>query len=184
MRVASAIVVACICLSAAACSGVKSRLPNDPSRMPEIVSDTRKPGSAGFIARLRSIGGSSATGSVSVEQRGDVFVLLVQISNVPPGTYALELHENGNCSSPNGFSAGRAWTPSGAKVAAAHFLPDFTANSEGNATMTARVRGARADGVLGRSVLIYAGGKIEPIRADVPNNAVACGVFEPAKALF
>ena len=39
------------------------------------------------------------------------------------------------------------------------------------------------DGVLGHSVLIYTGARVVDPQPDVPNNVVACGVFEPATAL-
>lgn len=114
-------------------------------------------------------------------------VVQLALNNVPPGYYAWSLHANGNCSSRNAFSAGAAWAPSGAKKPPVELLPEFLVNTESTATITVRVRDVRIDGdggISGRSVLIYQGGDIKPLKADVPNNVVACGVFEPARSLL
>jgi Cu/Zn superoxide dismutase len=173
----------------AGCSS--SRLPNDPRQFPEIAPE---PGAAqdvgrgiGYIARLRPMNGSAAAGSVSVGDRGGVMVIQLALNNVPPGYYAWALHASGNCSSRNGFSAGAAWAPSGAKKPPVELLPEFLVNTESTATVTVRVRDVRIDGdggINGRSVLIYQGGDIKPLKAEVPNNVVACGVFEPARSLL
>ena len=94
------------------------------------------------------------------------------------------LHANGNCSSPNGFSAGAPWSPPGWKESPTRLIPEVTANSSGNATMVARVRGVRLGDALKRSVLVYQGTTPQQPQPDVPNNVVACGVFEQATTLF
>ena len=33
---------------------------------------------------------------------------MIVVTNLLPGTYRIAIHERGNCSSPNGFSAGPA----------------------------------------------------------------------------
>ena len=40
-----------------------------------------------------------------------------------------------------------------------------------------------ANGVAGRSVMVYAGPNVAEVRPDVPNAAIACGVFEQAQPL-
>jgi hypothetical protein len=52
--------------------------------------------------------------------------------------------------------------------------------------MEIRVPGLHAkgvDGVAGRSVVLYAGPRITQARPDVPNQRIACGVFQPGKPL-
>lgn len=168
-----------------------SRLPNDPRQFPEVAAEPRGATDvgrgAGYMARLRPMNGSAATGSVAVGDRGGVMVVQLALSSLPPGFYAWSLHSTGNCSSRNGFSAGAPWAPSGAKRPPTELLPEFLVNTESGASVTARVRDVRIDGdggINGRSVLIYQGGGIQPIKAEVPNNVVACGVFEPARSLL
>jgi hypothetical protein len=40
-----------------------------------------------------------------------------------------------------------------------------------------------ADGLAGRSVIVYAGNQVTDALPDVPNNRAACGIFEPAQGL-
>jgi Cu/Zn superoxide dismutase len=139
--------------------------------------------SAGFVANLRGLG-SAVSGKVSVIDRGDGVTLLVSAVNLPPGGYSIAFHANGNCSSPNGYSAGPIiWPPPGARE---RTIPMFTNSLEGNAESQTHVSGIRTggeNGLAGRSVIIY-GGLISDAQPGVPNNRYACGVFEPASTLF
>lgn len=135
----------------------------------------------GQEADLRAIGGSAVSGKIRVLDRGDGAVVLVSMMNVPIGDFRIVVHADPNCSSPNGYSAGPAWAPAGRRPE--DLVPAQRANSEDRVEATVRVRGLHAngqDGVAGRSVVVYAGSKIEPIRTDVRNDAIACGVFHPA----
>jgi Cu/Zn superoxide dismutase len=141
----------------------------------------------GFDARLVSKN-STVTGIVRARESGDLLLVRVELVNAKGGTvYRAVFHDNGNCSSPNGFSAGAPWSPPGAKEPPARLIPDIYPNSSGNAILTARLRGVRlggADGLGKRSVLVYEGPDTAPPKPDVPNNVVACGVFVPATILF
>ena len=49
-----------------------------------------------------------------------------------------------------------------------------------------RISGLHAsgpNGVAGHSVVLYSGTRVQEIRPDVRNDAVACGVFEPTRLL-
>lgn len=139
----------------------------------------------GVEARLRGVG-SAAGGSVRVRESGDLLVVLVVLEGVRPGAYRVVFHENGNCSSPNGFSAGPAWAPPGAKDPATRLVPELNASTEGGGQLTARLRGVRMGdgGMLNRGVLVYEGSAATPPRPGVPNNVVACGVFVKSVSLF
>jgi Cu/Zn superoxide dismutase len=135
----------------------------------------------GQEADLRAVGGSAVFGKIRVLDRGDGAVVLVSLMNVPVGNFRIAFHADPNCSSPNGFSAGPAWAPAGRRPE--DLVPAQLANGEDRVEATLRVRGLHAngpDGVAGRSVIVYAGSKIEPIRPDERNDAIACGVFHPA----
>jgi len=141
----------------------------------------------GQVAVLRAIGGSAVSGKIRVIDRGDGASVLVSVINVPTRTYRLVFHERGNCTSPNGFSAGAPWAPAAAGRPAEDLLPVQYANAESIVESEARIRGLHAmgaDGVAGRSVMLYAGSVVTVPRPDVPNAAIACGVFETAQSLF
>jgi Cu/Zn superoxide dismutase len=138
----------------------------------------------GQEADLRGIGGSAVFGKIRVIDRGDGAVVLASLMNVPSGNFRIAFHADPNCSSPNGFSAGPTWAPAGRRPE--DLVPAQLANGEDRVEATVRVRGLHANGpggVAGRSVIVYAGSKIEPIRPDVRNDAIACGVFHPATPL-
>lgn len=137
-------------------------------------------------AVLRAIGGSAMSGKVRVIDRGDYASILISLLNVPQGAFRIAIHETPNCSSPNGFSAGRAWSPASSGKTPQELIPIQYGNIEQRIELELRIRGLHAngpDGVAGRSVVLYAGTRIDEIRPDVRNEAMACGVFEPTRLL-
>jgi Cu/Zn superoxide dismutase len=165
-------------LCVGACSSLRSG-----SDRPEAPSAPEKTDSLryGQEAEVRGIGGSAVSGKIRVIDRADGATVLISLMNVPIGDFRIAVHTDPNCSSPNGFSAGPAWAPAGRKPE--DLVPPERANSENYVEASLRVRGLHAsgaDGVAGRSVIVYAGSKIEPIRPGVRNDAIACGVFRPA----
>ena len=141
----------------------------------------------GQVAVLRAIGGSAVSGKVRVIDRGDGASVLVSVINIPTRAYRLVFHERGNCTSPNGFSAGAPWAPAMAGKPAEDLLPVQYANAESVVEAESRIRRLHAmgpDGVAGRSVMLYAGRAVTVPRPDVPNAAIACGVFETARSIF
>ena len=142
-----------------------------------------KPG-LGQVAILRAIGGSAVNGRVRVVDQGDGAVVTVAAFNLPIGEVRIAIHQNPNCTSPNGFSAGPAWAPPDSSRKAAELVPTLHANSSGTAQASVKVAGLRAtgvNGVAGHSVVVYAGSRVTEARPDVPNERIACGVFEPVK---
>jgi Cu/Zn superoxide dismutase len=145
----------------------------------------RPPAPAGMVARLRSLD-SAVSGKARVLDSGDGATLLLSMINVPEGSYRVALHERGNCSSPNGFSAGPVWAPPGAARDPRDLVGPLTTNREGTAEASMHLRGVRTtgpNGVAGHSIVVYAGLEVTEARPDVPNNMIACGVFEPAQTL-
>jgi Cu/Zn superoxide dismutase len=138
--------------------------------------------SYGELASLRAVGGSAVFGKIRIIDRGDYASMLLSLMNVPPGEFRIALHETPNCSSSNAFSAGPAWAPAGKSPL--DLVPVQRAGSEDRVESSLRVAGLHAlgaNGVAGRSVVVYAGPKVTEARPGVPNEAIACGVFEPAK---
>lgn len=140
----------------------------------------------GLVAHLRGMG-SAATGAVYIFDARDGVQVQLSLANLLPGTYRIALHE-GNCKSPNFFSAGPAWAPPGWTKPPGELLPSFWANMEMNVNnYVAYVSGVRTEGPLslrGRSVVLHYGEKITDAFPGQPNNRMACGVLEPAESLF
>ncbi|MGA8033275.1 MAG: superoxide dismutase family protein, partial [Casimicrobiaceae bacterium] len=137
-------------------------------------------------AQLRAIGGSAVNGKVRVVDRGDGAMVTVAAFNLPIGEFRVAIQQTPNCTSPNGFSAGPAWAPAASKRKPADLLPTLYANANGTAQASVQVAGLRAtgvNGVEGRSVVIYAGPRVTEARPDVPNERIACGVFELTRTL-
>ncbi|HEX8740250.1 MAG TPA: hypothetical protein VF925_08925 [Casimicrobiaceae bacterium] len=142
--------------------------------------------SLGQVAELRAIGGAAVTGKVRVVDDGDGATITVAAFNVPSGVYRITLNSNANCTSPNGFSAGPAWAPAGSKRPPADLIPPLSSNSSGATNATVHVSGLRATGpggVAGHSVILYAGNRVTAAQPEVPNERIACGVFEAAQTL-
>ena len=55
--------------------------------------------------------GSNVTGEAVFTQDGDDIMLTVDIRNASPGLHAVHIHEAGDCSAPDGASAGGHWNP-------------------------------------------------------------------------
>jgi Cu/Zn superoxide dismutase len=171
------LVLAVVASSLAGCSGVNVHFGSQPPEPPRP-----KVTGYGEEASLRRIGGSAVFGKIRVVDRGDNAGVLVSMMNVPVGAYRIAIHERPNCSSPNGFSAGAPWAPAGRDPLT--LIPIQYASGEDRVEASLRVSGLRAEGpngVAGHSVVVYAGPDITPAKPDVPNQAIACGVFEPSQ---
>ena len=162
----------------AGCSGVRNPFAKDTTPGPKAREEP------GVEARLRPLG-SAISGVVRARESGDLLVVRVEIHNSKPGTlHRVVFHANGNCSSPNGFSAGAPWSPPGWKDPPQRLVPDLYTDSEGLGILTARIRGVRLGDLEKRSVLVYEGGFTEPPRPNVPNSVTGCGVFERSASVF
>jgi Cu/Zn superoxide dismutase len=127
--------------------------------------------------RIVALGGSSAKGFINVQRREGGVTLIVNLNDVGPGIYRVVFHTNGNCRSPNGFSAGPPWVPAGGEVKAY----DGAMNSDGLLNMSIPIAGLSVDppdGIYGRSVVVHHGatGSLDA-EPGVRNNRIACVVL-------
>ena len=145
------------------------------------------PSGPGLEAAMRGTG-SAATGTVRVHNFRDGVSVQLSIFNMPPGNYRVALHENGNCSSPNLYSAGPAWAPAGSGKTPQDLLPQFSVNTEQDMpSYVAYISGARTDGPLslrGKSVVIHLGTRIDDAIVGQRNNRIACGVLDEIRSPF
>ncbi len=65
------------------------------------------------IATIGPASDSHVTGMAVFTQNGDQITLTIEIQNASPGVHAVHIHESGDCSSPDGKSAGGHWNPTG-----------------------------------------------------------------------
>jgi Cu/Zn superoxide dismutase len=140
---------------------------------------------AGLTATMRPVG-SAVAGKVRVIDRGDGVSVMLSTNNLfQGGVYRMAFHRDGNCTSPNAFSAGPAWAPPGMNPAT--LIPTFLQRIDGSAEVEVHVSGVHTqgeNGLAGRSIVLYAGDTIPEIKPGMPNNALACGVFEPVRPLM
>lgn len=179
----AALTLAFVTAIVAGCGTSGNRGHGIPVREPEPGEKGPAPG---VEAVLGPVGGSAAQGSAKFLTRGDGVTALVAVNNLMPGPYRVAIHERGNCSSPNGFSAGKPWAPPGSARAAADLLPEIAIGPNGNGQMTAIVRGLKISGagsLEGRSVVVHAGPTVDAnVVPDRPNRIVLCGVIGPVRS--
>ena len=62
-------------------------------------------------AMIDALGDSGVTGMAVFTQNGDYITLTIEIQGATPGLHGVHIHANGDCSSPDGQSAGGHWNP-------------------------------------------------------------------------
>ena len=80
-------------------------------RMQNQVTVPSTPSAKQAIATIGPTSDSSVTGMAVFTQNGDQITLTIEIQNASPGIHAVHIHENGDCSAPDGTSAGGHWNP-------------------------------------------------------------------------
>jgi Cu-Zn family superoxide dismutase len=118
------------------------------------------------IATVQPLGGSAVKGFVLFTPRDHGVEINADISGLTPGKHGFHIHEFGDCSAPDGGSAGPHFnpegTPHGAPGAAASHAGDYgnlEADASGHAVLkyvSHRITlDQSATGVLGRSVIVH-----------------------------
>ena len=75
---------------------------------PEIEPETE------VNATINPTSGNEVTGTAVFTPSGDSITLTVEIQNASPGLHGVHIHEYGDCSAPDGTSAGGHWNPTNA----------------------------------------------------------------------
>ena len=117
--------------------------------------------------------------------------LKVSVTGLTPGEHAIHLHEKGDCSAPDGASAGGHWNPSSeahGKWGSAPFhhgdLGNLVADAKGNAELSIEtdlwtIGDGKPGDVVGRAVIVHA--TLDDFTTQPTGNAggrVACGVIQ------
>lgn len=140
-------------------------------------------------ARLLPTKGNDVAGTITFTQNDGRVKVMARMSGLKPGLHGIHIHETGDCSAPDGSSAGGHYNPGGSRHGHPHGgehhagdLPMLDADANGNATMTTEVLGIslheKGNDIVGRSVIVHAGADdyvTQPAGNSGPR--VACGVI-------
>jgi superoxide dismutase, Cu-Zn family len=118
-------------------------------------------------APLAPTAGSAVTGSVSFKQEGDRVRVMARVSGLKPNSeHGFHVHEKGDCSAPDGMSAGGHFNPSmhphGPQTMPHHGgdMPSLQADASGNAsaifTIEGVTLGTEPNSVIGKAVIVHA----------------------------
>jgi Cu-Zn family superoxide dismutase len=141
------------------------------------------------VAVLHPTAGNKAHGKVTFKQDGDSVKVVAHVEGLTPGQkHAFHVHQFGDCSAPDGMSAGGHYNPENHP----HGLPDkdmrhagdlgnLEANSGGIAHYEITVKNVSVAGtrnpIIGRAVIVHA--KVDDGGQPVGNagGRIACGVI-------
>lgn len=122
-------------------------------------------GSPGATAELKALGGSGVAGKATFTQQGDKVQVAAELTGLSPGKHGFHIHEFGDCSAPDGKSAGDHFNPQGhqhgAPGAGAHpgDLGNIEADANGRATLSLVLDTITLDtgtlGILGRGLIVH-----------------------------
>jgi Cu-Zn family superoxide dismutase len=164
-----------LAMLAAACTSMSSSTPGPVAR-----------------AMLAPTAGNQASGVVTFEPRGDRVRVVAKLSGLAPGGHGFHIHEKGDCSAPDGMSAGGHFNPTGKPhgdpAHADHHggdMPMLVADAGGNATLDATIDtvtvGGSATDIVGRAVIVHK--DADDYKTQPTGNSgarVACGVIARA----
>ena len=162
----------------------------------EIVHDTLtiSTSSKQAIAIINPTSDSTVTGMAVFTQSGNSIELSIEVKNSSPGVHTVHIHENGDCSSPDGKSAGGHWNPTEVahgKWGEGEFhlgdIGNITVGDDGSGTIELSTElweigtGSILD-VVGKGIIVHAGA--DDFMSQPSGNAgarIGCGVIELAE---
>jgi Cu-Zn family superoxide dismutase len=144
------------------------------------------------VAVLSPLGSSGVSGSVTFTQVEGGVKVSARISGLKPGAHGFHVHEFGDCSAPDGTSAGGHFNPTGSPHAGPHDairhagdMGNVSAAADGVATLEyvdSHIAFEGANSILGRGVIVHA--NPDDLKTQPTGNAggrVACGVIGAVK---
>ncbi len=150
-------------------------------------------GSQKAVANLAPTQGNSVKGTVTFNESKGKTHIVAKVTGLKPGKHGFHIHDKGECSAPDGSSAGGHFNPAshkhGAPDASEHHacdLGNIEADAKGRAHLERTVDFLTvADGpnsVVGKSVIVH--GQEDDLQTQPTGNAgprLACGVIEKKK---
>jgi Cu-Zn family superoxide dismutase len=145
------------------------------------------------VAVLHPTQGSSVQGRVTFNKAEAGVKVSLRVTGLTPGKHGFHVHEFGDCSAPDGASAGGHFNPTGDPHAApadakrhTGDLGNVEADQDGAAALDyvdARAALEGPESILGRGVIVHA--NADDLKTQPTGNAggrVACGVIGVAQA--
>ena len=168
-----------------------SKSSNEQAKAGECCHKNER-GHPGAAADLKSLGDSGVTGEIAFYPVDGGVRAEGYVKGLPPNTtHGFHIHEHGDCSAPDGSSAGDHYNPTqhqhGAPGPNSHVgdMGNITSDAEGHATVSAFIaEGAIGPGtgghgdIIGHSVIVHAKTDdltTQPTGASGPR--IACGVI-------
>jgi len=137
-------------------------------------------------APLRGVG-SAVSGRVVVVDKGDGITLTLVASNLLQGNYRLAFHENPKCDTRLGTSAGPVWGPANSAKLPGELMPTVYVGMAGVVNLSVHISGVHVDGepsISRHSIVLHRGEFVDTPLPNLPNNYIACGVFENLQPSF
>jgi superoxide dismutase, Cu-Zn family len=144
------------------------------------------------IAVLHPTNGNNVQGTVAFTKTGDETSIVADLTGLTPGKHGFHIHEFGDCSSPDGKSAGGHFNPTnnphaGHDVAQRHVgdMGNIEADGAGKAhlELTDKIMTMSGENsIIGRGVIVHE--KADDLKSQPTGDAggrVACGVIGVAK---
>jgi superoxide dismutase, Cu-Zn family len=130
-------------------------------------------------------------GTFTSDSKGGI-TLRIEVSDAPPGEHAVHIHDKGDCSSPDGKSAGDHWNPTkmehgkwGAVGDHYHLgdIGNLTVTADGKGTVTLDTTkwtagGGGVNDVIGHAIVVHGG--VDDFKTQPSGNAgprIGCGVI-------
>ena len=144
------------------------------------------------VAVLHPTQGNNVTGTVTFSRTPNGIEVTGDVMGLSPGKHGFHIHQFGDCTAPDGTSAGGHFNPenqphAGPDQAKRHVgdLGNIVADSSGNAHYArtdSHLKFEGRDSIIGRAVIVHAGA--DDLMSQPSGNAgprVACGVIGIAK---
>jgi Cu-Zn family superoxide dismutase len=154
--------------------------------------DDKKMENKSIVVAMGSKSGSNVSGSITLKQTGNLVAMNAQLTGLAPGSHAIHIHENGDCSSDDGKSAGGHWNPTsedhgkwGNEMHHSGDIGNMEADDQGNATIEFSTNkwcmGCDDDNkdIMGKSFIVHAtADDFTSQPSGAAGERVACGVIE------
>jgi Cu-Zn family superoxide dismutase len=141
-------------------------------------------------AAIEGRSGSTLSGTAEFMSHGGMTMITVEVKGAPPGVHAVHIHEKGDCSAPDGSSAGGHFNP-GSHQHGSPDAPEHHAGDLGNMTVGEDGTGSLMihsgdltiapgpNSVVGRAIIIHE--KSDDFVTQPTGNAggrIGCGVIQ------
>jgi superoxide dismutase, Cu-Zn family len=147
---------------------------------------------ANAVCVMNPTAGNQVHGVITFTKQADGIKIVAQLEGLTPGEHAFHIHEFGDCSAPDGTSAGAHFNPDkkphgGPTDAERHVgdLGKITAGADGKAhleMLDQYISFLGAHSILGRGMIVHA--QTDDFKTQPTGNAgarIACGVIGIAK---